>query len=283
MKKRRDGHTIWIAITLVFGLWVDLAEAAPILVAETGFNDALGINSDATPNSPYQLNATVDGQGAGEAGWSGTWSVTSGPMTNSTVQNAVTFEGDGALFIERTSNTFRQWAAPQSGLFQVDQYLRFTADSRTVVYLFDESLGGINQIDSHGVVWSAFPDGTVFVTDGIGDSCGICSIEDTGFDWIPDTWHKFTTIVDVPDNTFRFFMDDIEYVAPDPLGFRGIPSQLDSVNYLEEVSGNGAYVDSLRITVPETSAVPEPSTLTLWSLGAITLVGIGWRRRKRTA
>ena len=29
--------------------------------------------------------------------------------------------------------------------------------------------------------------------------------------------------------------------------------------------------------------VPEPSTLVLWSLGAVTLAGIGWRRRKRAA
>lgn len=29
--------------------------------------------------------------------------------------------------------------------------------------------------------------------------------------------------------------------------------------------------------------VPEPSTLTLWSLGAVALFGLGWRRRKRVA
>lgn len=31
------------------------------------------------------------------------------------------------------------------------------------------------------------------------------------------------------------------------------------------------------------AAVPEPSTLVLWSLGAVTFVGLGWRRRKQAA
>ena len=30
-------------------------------------------------------------------------------------------------------------------------------------------------------------------------------------------------------------------------------------------------------------AVPEPSTFVLWSLGAVALAGLGWRRRKRAA
>ena len=33
----------------------------------------------------------------------------------------------------------------------------------------------------------------------------------------------------------------------------------------------------------QTQVIPEPSTLVLWSLGAVGLAGLGWRRRKRAA
>ena len=35
------------------------------VIAASGFNHASGINSDATPNSPYTIGQTVDGRGAG--------------------------------------------------------------------------------------------------------------------------------------------------------------------------------------------------------------------------
>jgi hypothetical protein len=42
-----------------------------------------------------------------------------------------------------------------------------------------------------------------------------------------------------------------------------------------------AFVDNLSVT--STTAVPEPSTLTLLSLGSLSLLGYGWRRRKQAA
>ena len=245
-------------------------QAAAGVVAATGFNDASGIHSDAAANSPYALNSTISGQGAGEVGWLGTWAVLSGPIANATVQDEITKEGDGALYLQRTTNTRRRWADPQSGVFVVEQHLRFTENSRTVIYLFDGSLGGLPN-GAQGPVWAAFPDGSVVVIDGTGDGCFSCPTEDTGFDWTPDRWHKFTTIVDVPENTYRFFMDDVEYLAPDPLGFRGTPSAIDAINYLAEVSGNGTYVDSIRV-------IPEPATSVLACL-AVVLSGCAWRAR----
>ena len=48
--------------------------------------------------------------------------------------------------------------------------------------------------------------------------------------------------------------------------------------------GSDSYVNGGGPTIfPQTPAVPEPSTLVLWSLGAIGLVGLGYRRRKRAA
>ncbi len=37
-------------------------------IAQAGFNDALGINSNPTPNSPYTLGGAVAGAGGGESG-----------------------------------------------------------------------------------------------------------------------------------------------------------------------------------------------------------------------
>jgi hypothetical protein len=265
-----DAAMLWIKSSWTFAmLLVFFGQASrAAVVAETGFNDALGINSNGTTDSPYELNATAHGQGAGETGWLGTWQVVSGPVTNSNVQNTVTLEGDGALHAQPTTNTYRSWAAPQSGIFTVEQYLRFTENSRSVIYLY-ESSGGVISAGESGPVWNAFPDGTVSVNDGIGDGGGM--IEDTGFDWEADVWHKFTTLVDVPSQTYRFFMDGNEYLAPDPLGFRGAPTSIDSINYLAEVSGSGTYIDSLRI-------VPEPSTFMLVAIGLLGMLACRWRK-----
>ena len=120
------------------------------IIAATGFNDRRGINSERRANSPYRLNATADGQGAGETGWSGTWTVVSGPVTRSNVQRGVTQEGDGALHIRHTSNTFRHWASPQSGVFTVEQHL----DLRQIrIQWFISSKA--RRVISHHVVFTA--------------------------------------------------------------------------------------------------------------------------------
>ncbi len=114
--------------------------------------------------------------------------------------------------------------------------------------------------------WEAEPDGRILVVDGIGD--GSKPFEDTGFMWVPNQWHKFTQLVDYPNKTWRFFMDDEEYLAPDELGFRGNPPMpLDGINILSastDRGDEGVYMDELRI-----SAIPEPSTLALLVMGAV--------------
>ncbi|MBI2825227.1 MAG: hypothetical protein HYX69_11130 [Planctomycetia bacterium] len=239
------------------------------LVAQTGFNDASGINSNPPPDSPYKLNATIAGQGGGETGWLGTWTVISGPTTNSNVQSAVALEGDGALYAQRTTNTYRRFANPQAGEFVVEQYLRFTANSRTVIYQYGDAFGSVfNFGTSGGAQFAAFPDGSILVLDGTTN-------EVAPFTWSPDVWYKFTTISDVPTQTWRFFVNDVEYSAPDPLNFRGTPGYIDGVNYLAEVSGNGTYIDNVRIT-----AIPEPATFTSCLIAAGALI-FGYRALRR--
>ena len=249
-------------------MWAGPCLANLVLVAETGFNDATGINSNPTPNSPYELDADLFGQAVGEQPqWLGTWTV-SDPGKFS-AQSAITFEGDGTLHANRTAQGWRQWAVPQSEVFTVEYRVRFTENSRTIFYLENNSHDFINQ----GPVWHAFPGGEITVNDGVGDGCGTgdCDVEDTGFQWSADTWYKVKLIVDVPDQTYRFFLNDVEYAAPDPLGFRGTPGQINRIRFLAEVSGNGTYIDELRIF-----GVPEPSALILLGCGGIMLIRRRW-------
>src|SRR5438128_4548942 len=88
-----------------------VAASAPAQVVQAGFNDASGINSNGTPNSPYNVNnAPLLGQGAGEPGWLSLWQ---GSNLASVVNTNVN-EGDGALFL--SGGTVQVWRTLQAPL-----------------------------------------------------------------------------------------------------------------------------------------------------------------------
>jgi hypothetical protein len=212
------------------------------VIVETGFNDSRGLHGDELAGFPYRLNETAIGQGEAEPGWTSPWE---GSASMATVQDLVTFEGDGALLIQPTSNTSRQWSEKQGFYFVLEQWLRFTTGSQTVVYIVS---AGPEPIETRtGPQFIARSDGKFIVVDGEGDGCSVCTTEDTGLEWTPDEWYKVTLLVDVSGMAWRFLVDDLEYAAPDPLGFRAAVSFFDGVNYLTELSGSGAYADSLRV------------------------------------
>src|SRR5438094_8638255 len=66
-------------------------------MVQAGFNDALGINADATSNSPYTLGGDVNGTGVGEPGWTGPWQVGGGAQCVADTSNV--FEGDGSMYL----------------------------------------------------------------------------------------------------------------------------------------------------------------------------------------
>ena len=239
------------------------ALAAPI--ASAGFNDASGIHSDGVADSPYELGAVINGQGAGEPGWNGPWG---GGGNLNTVQSAIVFEGDGAAKLNPGTGTSRVLALQQAGRFVVEQHVRIDAGSQGTIYADQSAPEGEA---FQGPIWQIRSDGNFRVIDGTGNACIVCPGENTGFTWVPDTWYKVAISVDMNSQTWEFFVDDQKYSAPDPLGFRGTPLFVDRVRY--QFAGSGAvYLDKLVVA-------PEPSALALAGLGVLGVVTFTRRRK----
>src|SRR5262249_2941057 len=92
-------------------------------VSRSAFNDASGINSNATQDSPFKLNSLLDGGGVGEPGWNGGW--VGHETWASLVQSDVVYEGDGAMRMTAgTSGAARLWSPTvASGVVTISQMI----------------------------------------------------------------------------------------------------------------------------------------------------------------
>ncbi len=205
------------------------------LRAVAGFNDAAGLEADPLDNSPYQLQAAVNGRGGGETGWAAPWS-TGQPNQ---VRGESVVEGDGAVLLAPTSGTGRLLATPLTGQFGYDVYVRPANGSRFVVYTMDSALGVITEI-SGGPVILFREDGQIVAIDGGNDV-------QTGFSWHPDRWTHLSISADTGNRTYQLQVDDQEFTPPQPLHFRGVASQIDKIFLQSELSGPGVYVDALKM------------------------------------
>jgi hypothetical protein len=252
----------------VFALLLHLvllaSPASATVIAQAGFNDASGINSNPTPNSPYTLGGSVVGAGINEPGWAGPWYNTLG---SAAVQSSTVFEGDGALQLTPTTSPARQWTAQLQGQFVIEQYVRFTEGARLVAYT---QQGTSEATTQQGAIWQAFPDHHFNVIDGNGDG-GSPTPTSTNFTWQPGVWYKITVDVDVASQTWNFAVDDVPYVPANPLGFRGAPTDLTVVHYLSEGLGL-VYLDAVTV-------VPEPSSFEIGLLGGLALIALAGARR----
>jgi hypothetical protein len=244
------------------------------IIASAGFNDASGMNSDATPNSPYTLGQTVAGRGLGEPGWAGGWVVQNGGAQGgdpyAIVQNSAAIEGDGGLALIPGSfgstRPIRTLAQPLSSEFILSQSLNFGSVGDVISGPFQHFT---SQGDHTGPQWrltGAVGSRHFEVFDGHSDQSG--NWVNTGIAQKPGQWQQVVLDINVPLQTFKFSVDGVMYNAPHPTGFQNSAAVIDNIDYL--TSGAGS-IDAIVV-----STVPEPTSIVL--LGAVAILGL---RRKR--
>jgi Ca2+-binding RTX toxin-like protein len=210
-------------------------------IAQSGFNDAAGINGNGTANAPFRLNAPLQNQGSGESGWGGSWQ----GAGVATVVVGQRQEGDGALFLSSNSGAQRTLTFSGTNQFVFDQWLRLEAGAGA----FTARLQRSNQAGSPSgaaVQWQVAPGGTFAVMDGNGDSAADLVPEDTGIAVALDTWTRVTVVVDRNARTWEFYVNGVKYDAPDPLGYWGNLSSPDQIAYTSERS-SGVWIDGIRV------------------------------------
>jgi Ca2+-binding RTX toxin-like protein len=230
----------------------DLVESGdPPLPApvSAGFNDAEGINSDPTDNSPYTLGGTLLGSGVGEPGWAGGWNQPVGSTNNAMVQSTTKFDGDGAMQITGGTTGVNRAIlnAEASGVVTVTQMINVPAGGGAMQYLYDGSMP--DTPTRVAVNWDAHAALTNFrVLD-------VDTWENTGIPIPIQDWVKVTIRMDMTARTFDFFINDNQYIPPDPLGFRGNPGAMSHVGYLVE-NLPGIYIDAIQVFGPDPAGDP---------------------------
>ena len=213
------------------------------IVAQTGFNASSGIDP-----SDYASGAELGGKGAGEPGWTSNWSVTTAGVY--TTASDTRTEGDLAAKAVYTGSgsalAYREYT-DQSGVIYLDAMVKSTSSltgDAALLYCGPNSpgFGGSATNNGTATLVGLASNGTVRLNDGIGD--GSLHYEDTGFTWTAGRWVRLTQEIDVPNQTFRLWVNGVEYQAPDPLGFRRAATFVDDVQLY--LSGQGTTPRSVR-------------------------------------
>src|SRR5262245_61274892 len=164
-------------------------------MVEAGFNDALGINADGTPNSPYTLGGNLNGTGASETGWTGPWVVGGGAQC--VVDTSNVFEGDGSMYLGGgTVGSIRELSnGITAGKITVSQMIFVPPGGGVIQYLLDSGLAGADEGGS--AQWSAIASKNFGIRSGGVDQY-------TGIPVPINQWVQVSAQVDMSARTWTF-------------------------------------------------------------------------------
>jgi len=239
-------------VAVVVAMCVAGAGVEAAIVAQTGFNDAAGINP-----ADYVDGTTMIGKGAGEPGWTNNWTVGyAGQEGYFTTTSSPIVEGDLSAKINTASGSSTVIAyrtfAPQTGVFYLDTMVQSptslsNGDVAFILYTQQHG-GGVASMMNLG---AGATSGNVKASDQTTE--GNYTFIDTGYDWAAGQWVRWTQEIDVPNKTYRTWVNGHPFdPAPaNPLNFRhSSVSQVNRVQLFHWEQSNSASsvrVDQLRI------------------------------------
>ena len=230
-------------ICLVLSAALTPAQAEPVVLASSGFNDQAGIHSNATLNSPFQIGVTVHGQGVGEPGWDGPWERLGGFDDRAPVSSEFVYEGDAStkLFADNVFGTAieRPWFKIVP-IVRIDAYVLVRPAASMRGNATHTTMGG--EIPPRtAAYWDILSNGDIQVFRAATNQ----SIS-TGFSTLPNVWNKYSLILDTLSQTWTFLFNDQSFRPAQSLTFLNPTNFVDRVN-LQAAGTLNSYVDAVRV------------------------------------
>lgn len=222
--------------------------AHAVVVAQTGFNDASGINSNGTADDPYEIGAAVDatGQGAGEPGWTTPWEAEF-TDASSVIQTTPKTEGDAALAITSVGSAQNERSVYHREFTRFGGLARLSVDINindeagntgpTLIYMEDNDA---NSQDQSGVI-QITGDGLIEAYDGT-------PRVSTGVTLSEDTWYTIEFNADFSTKTYRLSVDGTD--TGSAYGFRNAAAEGFGRVTLWQATNGTSYYDNIVIDGP---------------------------------
>lgn len=202
------------------------------VIALAGFNDSDGFAKSKRADAPYPLGTSNQRGGLREPGWSGPWPA----LDKANYQREVTYEGDGALWLEGTANYAREFAQPLTGIVEIEQQVQVPAGSNLTCYVWQ------TKYTETGPMWRV-RDGQFNALNG--DEGGGGEDVETGIACEEGRWYRVVVTIDVSARRWRLSLPDLDYTTSE-LRYRARPKTLKQLNYLTE-HPDGVYIDAIQI------------------------------------